>query len=258
MNLLSPLLVIYRLSRLLLLFLLGIGMLGVLMITHGRQWHITPRGMYLNQWWMGQLCRFVGVRITQYGHTHQQSAMYVANHVSFMDIPVLATTTPVRFLSKQSVRYWPVIGFLTASFGTVYIDRSKRSAVQPTLEKLVHVLHTPQPLAIFPESTTSYGESVLKFHSGLFQAAINAGTPVQPVAIRYLVDGKLDKTAAYVGSDNLLVTLIKLLGRRETHVHLAYCPLLDTNKHTRRQLADMSRESIQQMLDQSIPASAPD
>jgi 1-acyl-sn-glycerol-3-phosphate acyltransferase len=250
----APLLVIYRASRLLLHLGFGIGLLGVLVIVHGGQWHTTPRGMRIYQWWMGRACSIIAIRITQYGKAHRQTALHAANHVSFLDIPVIAATTPARFLSKHSVRYWPVIGFLTTNTGTVFIHRGKRSAVQHTRNKLVKALSSPRPIVFFPEATTTCGENVQKFHTGLFQSAIDTQTPVQPVAIRYLQNGKLDRTAAYIDKDNFLVSLLKIISRPSTEVHLAYCPLIDPASLSRHELAELSRESIMHTLNQHIPA----
>ena len=100
---------------------LGLGMtfLILLVLLHGRQWHSTKNGMYSYQWWMGRACRILGLKITQYGQAHGNKVFHASNHVSFLDILVISSTTPARFLSKHTVRYWPIIGYLTHLSGAL-------------------------------------------------------------------------------------------------------------------------------------------
>jgi len=232
---------------------LGMTFLVLLVLLHGRQWHITRNGMFTYQWWMGRASRILGLKITQYGQAYGNNVFHVSNHVSFLDILVIATTTPARFVSKHTVRYWPIIGFLTASAGTVFIQRGKRSAVQGTKDNLVKALQENQPLAIFPEGTTTLGKQVNRFHSGLFQAAIDTQTPIQPVAIRYIENGELDRAAAYIGKDNFIVTMLKIISRPLTCVHLAYCPVIESVNSDRQQLAKTSHAVISSTLNLYIP-----
>ena len=235
---------------------LGVTFLSVLNLARGKKWHISKQGMLFYQWWMGRTCRILGLEITQYGQAHHKTVLHAANHVSFLDIIVIGTSTPARFISKHTVRYWPLIGYLSACAGTIFIRRGKRSSLHQAKETLITALRLNRPLAIFPEGTTTLGEQVEKFHSGLFQAAIDTQTPVQPIAIRYIYEGKLDRTAAYIDKDNFIISLLKLIHRPVTSVHLAYCPVIEVQSTNRQALATQSHSLITSMLDKHLPVNS--
>jgi 1-acyl-sn-glycerol-3-phosphate acyltransferase len=228
--------------------LLGVFLGSVYRLHYGRQWHLTPAGKAIISWWIRHLIRIVGIHITLYGKPLTSNALLVANHISFLDIIVIASVVPARFLSKHSVRYWPIIGYLTQLCGTIYIERGKRSQLSHTLDAMKVALRNERPLLIFPEGTTSLGTRVLKFHSGLFQAAIDNKVPVQALTLHYRRNHRPDRLAAYIDQDNFLISLIRLMARGETEVHLSFTPPIDTNGHTRRSLAAYSHARISQNL----------
>jgi len=190
----------------------------------------------------------LGIRVAQYGQIDRQPLLYVANHISFLDIVVISGLTDVRFLSKHTLRYWPLFGMLARMSGTLFIQRGKRSLIARVINTVRDAL-SKSHIVVFPEGTTTLGEEVKHFHSGLFQAAIDAGVPVQPIAIRYLHHGELDRTAAYIENDNILVSLWRLLERSYTDVHLVFCESLSTTQQTRQQLAQAAQARIRQQLD---------
>src|SRR5690606_26195244 len=109
------------------------------------------------------------------------------------------------FVSKDDVRKWPLIGWLCARTDTVFLERGSRVAAQRARENLVEALHRGKRVALFPEGTTTRGDTVLPFHSALLQAAIDAGTPVTPVVLRYRSgDGSPSIAPAYVDDISLI------------------------------------------------------
>lgn len=213
-------------------------------LKYGRDWYISQSGRVLTHWWMRHLTRMLGIRIYQHGTLPEQHALYVGNHVSFLDILVVLSITPLNFLSKNSVRYWPIVGQITAMAGTIFIKRSRRNQIAQAIEAISHALNHGRSIMVFPEGTTTLGSKPKKFHSGLFQAAINSNTPVQAVAIRYIHGGKLDRVAAYIDNDNLLVTLYRIMRRPVTEVHLSFCTPILPAGHERTDLANKTRRQI--------------
>lgn len=213
-------------------------------LKYGRDWYITPAGHTLTRWWMRHLTRMLGIRIYQHGTLPEQHALYVGSHVSFLDILVVLSITPLNFLSKNSVRYWPVAGQISTMAGTIFIRRSKRNQIAQAIEAITRALNHGRSIMVFPEGTTSLGKEPKKFHSGLFQSAINSNTPVQAVAIRYLHNGKLDRVAAYINNDNLLLTLYRIIRRPFTEVHLSFCSPIIPDGYERTELAKMTRQQI--------------
>lgn len=227
---------------------LGLVLASSYRLFRGPHWHLSPAGQTLIHWWMRHSTRIVGIRITQYGQPLRSHTLLVCNHISFLDIVTISSVLPVRFLSKHSVRYWPLIGYLSAISGSLFIERGKHRQLQRSLDALRHALNSARPVLVFPEGTTSLGTEVRPFHSGLFQAAIDRQVPVQALTLHYRHDGQADRLAAYIEKDNFLLNLLRLMARAKTEVHLSFTPPIDSHGHTRRSLAAYCHARISQNL----------
>jgi 1-acyl-sn-glycerol-3-phosphate acyltransferase len=226
----------------------GVLLASVCRLRHGRHWHQTEHGQALITAWIRQLARLLGLRISGYGRPIASQALFVSNHISFLDIIVIAGHVPARFLAKHSIRYWPVIGYLTALSGSLFIRRGKQRQLGYTLTTIRDALDENRPVLIFPEGTTSLGNEVLKFHSGLFQAAIDARVPVQPITLHYRHAQQPDRLAAYIEQDNFLFSLLRLMARPAIEVHLSFTTPVESTGHTRRSLAAFCQARISQNL----------
>lgn len=139
--------------------------------------------------------------------------LLVANHISWLDIIVMHAARHCRFISKADIKHWPVVGTLATAAGTLYIERASRRDAMRVVHQMAEHLQHGDVLAIFPEGTTGDGVRLLPFHANLFQAAIAAGTPVQPVALRF-IDGRNGTPSlapCYIGEDTLLDSLWRTL-----------------------------------------------
>jgi 1-acyl-sn-glycerol-3-phosphate acyltransferase len=241
---------LHALLRCVLMFahlLIGVALVLGYRIRFGPRWYIRPAGLAMKRWWMLNMNSLLGIRVAQYGRIDRQPLLYVANHVSFLDILVISAITDVRFLSKHTLRYWPIFGTMASLSGTLFIKRGKSNLIARIISTLRDAL-TESHVVVFPEGTTSLGDDVKHFHAGLFQAAIDAQVPVQSIGIRYLYQGQLDRTAAYIGKDNLLVKLWRLLERSYTDVHLIFNEALPSQGQTRQTLAQLTHAQIEQQL----------
>ena len=238
----------WRGARILLHMLLGIVLSALYRITFGQKWFATPAGRQIIRWWMLMVTRLIGIRIAQYGQANRQPTLFVANHISFLDIIVVSGLAPVQFLSKSTVRYWPLIGYLSTITGTLYIKRGKTSLIARTIQQVAQVLEQGS-VVVFPEGTTGLGKELKKFHSGLFQSAIDSQTPIQPVALRYMRNGDVDRISAYIENDNFMLNLWQVLKQPHTDVHVCFCPPNQANQE-RQALAKQSQQQIQTQLDQ--------
>lgn len=234
---------------------LGVILGSAYRLRYGRHWHLTVTGQASIRWWAQHMTRIVGIRITQYGRPLSADVMHVANHISYLDILVISSIVPVRFLSKHTLRYWPIVGYLAQLCGTVFIQRAKSSRLSQTLDALRAALRSGRPLLIFPEGTTSLGTEVLKFHSGLFQAAINNKVPVQTLTLHYRRDGRADRIAAYIDKDNFLISLLRLMAQSKTEAHIHFSPPIDSTAHTRQQLAAYCQAHIRHTLNRQLQMS---
>ena len=166
--------------------------------------------------------------------------MLVANHVSWLDIFAINSLATSAFVAKAELRRWPVLGWLVALAGTVFIERARRHAVHQVIEQLRHRIREGFPVAVFPEATTSDGSTLLPFYGNLLEAAIAEDAPVIPIALRYLdAAGDPAAAAAYVGDTTFVESLWMVLGERELVVDvqvLAAVPSSGRNRH------DLARE----------------
>lgn len=200
------------------------------------------------QHWMQRTARLLGLRIHQVNRPRLQHTLFVANHISFLDIIVISAIVPVRFLSKHTVSYWPIIGTLTKFSGTVFIQRGKRSLIHRTVEAIDGALREARPVVIFPEGTTGLGDTIKKFHTGLFQAAIDSQALVQAIALRYLRKGAVDRIAAYIDKDNFVMKLGAIMAQPCTDVHVQFCAPLTPPQGSRQSLAQITHEQIEMAL----------
>lgn len=203
-------------------------------------------------WWHNRLADILGVRITVTGPRPGAPALLVSNHVSWLDVIVLGGLTRTDFLSKDEVRRWPLLGWLAARAGTLFIRRGDGQAAGVS-EQIAARLRGGGLLALFPEGTTTDGREVRPFFSRLFGAVIDAGCPLVPVTLRYHVDGAHDALAPYTGDQSLLHNLRGLLGRPHTAVHLVFGQPVALHGRSRRQLAEHARGVIQQELGRPSP-----
>jgi 1-acyl-sn-glycerol-3-phosphate acyltransferase len=171
--------------------------------------------------------------------------LIVTNHISWLDVFVLNAVVPMRFVAKSEVRRWPVIGWLCARAQTLFIERgSARSAARINVQ-LVDLLQRGECLAVFPEGTTTDGKQVAHFHSSLLQPAIDAGSLVHPIAIRYQDrHGAYSDAATYIGETSFGASMWNILSTAELHVCLAATTPLDASGMDRRNLTRTAHEHI--------------
>jgi 1-acyl-sn-glycerol-3-phosphate acyltransferase len=136
--------------------------------------------------WLGVLARIFGVKIKTCGTALAEKTLFVANHISWLDIVILGHLMPVHFLSKDEVKTMPIIGWLATRAGTLYIKRGCKVSASDSSSEITAALKQQHNSLIFAEGTTTDGH-IKKFHSRLMQSAIDAHAMVQPVAIFYPV-----------------------------------------------------------------------
>jgi 1-acyl-sn-glycerol-3-phosphate acyltransferase len=176
--------------------------------------------------WAQRFFKRLHLELQVEGLPHAAPTLWVANHISWLDIMVLLAAAPCRLVSKSDVKAWPVIGHLADSAGTLFIERRQRRDAMRVVHDMAAALTDGQVLAVFPEGTTSNGEALLPFHANLLQSAIHAQVPVQPVAITYwdLEHQKRSLAPAYVGSDTLVTSLWRCMQLPRLGVKVRFLP----------------------------------
>ena len=145
--------------------------------------------------------------------------LLVANHRSYMDIPVLMSAAPAIFLAKEEIRAWPLVGAATKLAQTIFVDRESRPSRKLALASIRRHLRAGIPVALFPEGTTTRGPGTLPFRPGSFWAAAELGVPVVPVAVSYA-----DPANAWIDDDPFVGHFIRQLSAATVDIRVAFGP----------------------------------
>ncbi|MEO8344944.1 MAG: lysophospholipid acyltransferase family protein [Betaproteobacteria bacterium] len=210
--------------------------------------------------WSRCLLRILAVEARVHGElgTGEGNVLVVANHISWLDIFVLNSVHPVRFVAKSELAAWPIIGAMIRGAGTLFIERTKRRDMHRVNDRVAAVLASGDVVAIFPEGTTTDGRDVLPFKSSLLQPIVDAKGHVQPVAIRYRTpDGALSVAPAYVGATTFAASFWEVCGVRALSVDLIATSALPARDGHRRQLARDAESAIRRVLAAPDAAKAP-
>lgn len=207
----------------------------------------TRRDIFIQRWSV-QLVRICGIEVDiQYaaGAQHVARSLIVANHVSWLDIFVINSLQPCCFVAKSDIRDWPVLGWLCARAGTIFIARGKARDVRRIFKDLVASIGGGERVAFFPEGTTAAQGAILPFHANLFEAAIDAKVPVQPYALRYVdAQGELHTAVNFIGDMTFAQSMVLVLSARNVKAQIILLPLIDTTGCHRRELAAATRSAI--------------
>jgi len=166
------------------------------------------------QAWAQTLLAQLAIQLVVTGKPAERGPMLVAaNHISWLDIPLLLAAGHCRFVAKAEIQHWPLLGKMAHGGGTLFIARESRRDAMRVVHQMAEHLRAGDVLAIFPEGTTSNGQQLLPFHANLFQAAISACAPVQPVALGFVdaVSGQPSLAPCYIDDDTLLGSVWRTL-----------------------------------------------
>jgi 1-acyl-sn-glycerol-3-phosphate acyltransferase len=209
----------------------------------------------LLRFWSRILLAAMGVRLetrgwpAPSGPEGSTGALLLLNHVSWIDVFVVAAVVPARFVAKREIRAWPLLGWLSEAVGTLFIERGRRHAVAHVNRHVAERLRSGQSVGIFPEGTTTDGTTLLPFHSNLVQSALLAGAPVVPVALQYRQDDEPSVAAAYVGEMSLGESILRILIAPRLRVVADFLPPLQIAPgETRQAIARQARQAISAAL----------
>ncbi|MFI8912865.1 lysophospholipid acyltransferase family protein [Streptomyces sp. NPDC053513] len=196
--------------------------------------------------WVRAVVRAFGVRARYEGTAGAVTGplLVVANHVSWLDIPLLAAVLPGRMVAKTEVRRWPVLGPLAALGGTLFIERDRLRALPGTVRAMAAVLAGGGRVVVFPEGSTWCGRAGGRFRPAAFQAALDSGCAVLPVRIDYRPTG----AAAYVGDDPLGASLWRVVTARRIVADVRILdPISSMRYPDRRALAAAAQRAVVQV-----------
>ncbi|WP_460097013.1 lysophospholipid acyltransferase family protein [Pseudomonas sp. S3_C01] len=249
----SRLRVYARIARVLLVVALGLSMASVFgLFERAGIANSMVRRQRWSRFFMARLSRALPFSVTVHGQLPQRPMLWVSNHVSWTDIPLLGMLTPLSFLSKAEVRTWPVAGWLAAKAGSLFIRRGSGDS-QLIRKQMSRHLEQAHPLLMFPEGTTTDGRTLRTFHGRLLSAAIDADVALQPVAIRYLRNGEPDSLAPFIGDDDLLSHLMRLFANDRGEVEIHLLEPIACHGQERAALAFQAQQAVHRALFGALP-----
>jgi len=238
-------------GRLLLGVVHGLHGLGIVLLRFPA--YEAPARQARIQWWATKMLRVMGIRLKVEGVPAAGGTLLVANHISWLDIMAVHAVYPhARFVSKADVKSWPLLARLIDAGGTLYLERERKRDALRVVHTMAQALQAGEMVAVFPEGTTSDGQSMLPFHANLLQAAISTNTPVQPVALRFSdATHAVSRAVEFVGETTLLQSLWRVARGEGVTARVTLLPSRASAQADRRALADALRADIEAHLTRS-------
>ena len=200
--------------------------------------------------WTAGLLAMLKVRLRTDGGPAPRRGLLVANHVSWLDVLAINSICDPEFVCKDDVRRWPLVGWLCGRNGVIFIDRRRPRDAQRVRLEIGARLRTGKLVAVFPEGTTSEGASLLPFRGALLQPAVDVGTDVFPVAMRYLdTQGNRTAAASYYGTETLWGSLYAIASQPGLTAEVRVLQPIAGADRTRRALAAQAHARISACLD---------
>lgn len=195
--------------------------------------------------WSAGLMRVFGFRLHQIGTPLPGAVLFVANHVSWADIVVLHSQRMMGFVAKREIQDWPVVGWMASRGETIYHLRGDQASLGGVLHEMLARLRAGRSVGVFPEGRTRDGHEVGPFHARIFLAAVEAGVPVQPVALRYGAHGAAQAQVAFAPGESFFANFMRILGDPARDAEVRFLePIAPGAVDGRRRIAEAARERI--------------
>jgi 1-acyl-sn-glycerol-3-phosphate acyltransferase len=208
----------------------------------------TTLEKFMISWWSGALVRRFGFRIRRFGEPLPGAVLYVANHISWLDIELMHSQRPVSFVAKSEIERWPFVGWLSARAGTIFHRRGNTDSLATVMNIVVERLRAGEPVGVFPEGGSGHGDKIGTFHARIFQTALDANVPVQPVALRYGRNGRQDPNVPFGRKEGFFPNFLRVLGNPPMDAEIHFLEPVAATPDARRRMAEQSRERIVQAL----------
>lgn len=201
--------------------------------------------------WSAGMMRVFGFRLRRVGTPSPGSTLFVANHVSWIDILALHSQRTMGLVAKREIASWPVIGWVATRGETLWHQRGDSESMGGVLQQMLQRLRSGHSVGVFPEGRTRDGHALGPFHARTFLAAVEANVPVQPVALRYGVGGNAQAIVAFRPGENFMANFIRLLGEPGRIADICFLePIPAGSAEGRRRIAGLARDRIAEAMAQ--------
>jgi len=193
--------------------------------------------------------KVANVKVKVTGSPTTEPALWVCNHISWMDVLILAGDHTLDFIAKSEVASWPFIGNLVQKAGTLFVDRSNKFQAYRSLPELQRRIKSGTPVVVFPEGTTSDGQTTLPFKPMFYQAAVRENLLVQPISLRYeRPDGQLSEALPFVDEDDFFTSLMRIVKEPKTIAHVHYLAPMTAAEWHRKSMAQTNQDHIHKLI----------
>lgn len=241
----------------------GIKLIGYFLQAAGELIVDQPEPRQQRAEWLHQFCaramKGMGITVSVHGRFPARGAV-ISNHLSYLDIVTLASLHPCVFVAKAEIASMPVLGWMTTRAGTVYVERGRGGSAIRASSAMQQAMDAGLPVVFFPEGTTSNGNVLLKFHSGLLGQALLAKAPVTPAFIRYSLTEKNEPGTTVAddvcwGDRPLLLHIYRFLGLRGVHAEVRFGdgPIQFSANALHRKAASIEAQAIVAQLGGGVP-----
>lgn len=204
------------------------------------------------RWWAAVICRIYGLEPRVSGTLPEGPLLIVANHISWLDIQLLHSVAPMGFVAKAEIDKWPLAGWLARVGGTVFHQRGSHDSASGVVLHMTARLQHGGRIAIFPEGGILPGSGIKRFHARLFGPAIETGSAVQPVMLRYLREGQLCEDVTFLPGESFLANFFRLLQQPRCIAELQILQPLESVGSLRRDLAAACETAVREAFERGI------
>jgi 1-acyl-sn-glycerol-3-phosphate acyltransferase len=206
----------------------------------------------LLRWWSAKLLRILNITPQVQGPAPgagARGAMIAANHISWIDIFLISSVRPTCFIAKSEVLEWGVAGWIAQQAGTLFVRRDQWRDTARVSTIVGTALAEGQCVGLFPEGVTTEGDTLLKFHTALFQPAVANDARVHPAAIRYeRSDGSLCREISFRGERTFMESLRLIIEEPSVVARISFAEPIETGGAHRRDVARVTRRQVAQLL----------
>lgn len=197
--------------------------------------------------------RILGIRLQVRGPSGVRTTsktLYVCNHLSYLDILLIASVFPAHFVSSREVEEMPFLGLVCKCSGSLFVERRNRQRLSADIAHLSEIISGGRPVLLFPEGTSSDGTDILPFKVSLFAAAERSETHIIPLCLKYeFIDGQPfgppnhDKIC-YYGDMEFFAHLRRLVSIRSASATLTVLKPIPAVFYSRKEIAGMARSQM--------------
>lgn len=201
------------------------------------------------RWWSAGLLRVFGLKTVRFGEPLEGGTLFVANHVSWIDIVTLHSQRMMGMVAKREIASWPLVGHMAKRAQTIFHERGSTESLGGVTSEMLKRLQNGRDVGVFPEGGTRDGHELGPFHARIFLAAVESQRPVQPVALSYGHHGDAQPRIAFQKRESFLANFLRVLGEPGTVAEVHFLePIFMEEGQSRREIASTARNRIAEVL----------